>query len=208
MTISVKQTFCALVLLATSPMLQAPAARAAERLAPSAALSAGTTQLIHHTVIEAPSPAVESLYQQWVEESEMPTPSGVVHIEERECPEYEATLCALPGRRTIVMPSNLYVFEMDDPRDQLAHQIDFYHELGHIEDLGQDSGPRWYRRAFSLLTHTPRDNYERLATAYAFCSLSRSALPPEPTFRQQTYYGYDPGEALHRQICRALYWNM
>jgi hypothetical protein len=209
-------------------------------------------------------------YVQWAVESQMPLPPRIM-VEARECPEFNATLCAHPGRRLIVLPDDSYLFgeeaegeeavapdeagrrqqyvlewetrqdeiqkayeeqgeaapprepvppasspapagaegepEEDRSHDQAMYRFFFYHEVGHVIDLGEHRGDQLYRRIFGRLVEGSRvEPRELLADAYALCAFDRTKVTKVfgRPLSALSYRAWRPSQQVHRRVCRVL----
>jgi hypothetical protein len=173
-----------------------------------AGLLAGTAQA--QTAITC-ADACSLPYQQWVDESLMPTPDVTLTLVETDvataCPTLELTAaCTDPSAEAIWFA----------PASDLPPRRTFWHELGHNVDV--DLLAPWMRERFMGLLgltgewHLPGNPEpygpdEEFADAYAQC-----ALKPYLTRKEASALGAAPfwgaeaigGRAMHNKICRMV----
>jgi hypothetical protein len=133
------------------------------------------------------------VFQRWVDESRMPTPSGRIKLDLRGCVFLEAAVsCSTPNR--------VIGFA---PQDHDSRSI-FLHEMGHQVDF--QMAKKWHRRAYRRMTgclnawraRNGGPGCEELwATSWALCAQYK--ILPET---YETQYEFRPSEAIHEESCR------
>jgi hypothetical protein len=148
-------------------------------------------------------------YQQWVDESEMPTPDATFTVietsAEHGCPgrERDYAACTSPREHLIWIAPAAINPVFGYPRST------FYHELGHSED--ELVLPEWARSRFAgilglvgpwrvIAEPQPYSPSERFAEAYADCSMTPYLTHP----RLVVDTGWILNVRRHNQICRMI----
>jgi hypothetical protein len=164
-----------------------------------------------HTTIVAPV-ASPYPYQQWVDESAMPTPEVTINIVEvagtHGCPGRELTYagCTQPSEQMIWLAPEMTVGQVRQT---------FLHELGHNADT--DMTPEWMRTRFMeimrqsgewVIEGEPSSWWspnERFADIYAQCSVAPYIRPGYHN-GEGTVFSSDPmaGARRHNAICRMM----
>lgn len=166
----------------------------------------------HTTIVEPPGSHFP--YQQWVDESAMPTPDVTIEVIEtgsdRGCPGQEMNYagCTDPEEGKIwLAPEDIGA---TFPRHFL------YHELGHNVDA--DTLPEWMRERFSEIIGagpiwdlegepTRYGPNEKFADAWAQCAWRPYIRPRLPWLSNQRYVWQEEpvgGVRGHDRICRML----
>jgi hypothetical protein len=171
------------------------------------------------TIIRAPNPNAQLLWQSWVDASLIPTASVVVEVTGHQC-DATTEACTITSVRPMVVdfPDTTYLWGpvyAYDTTDRLAEQLNFMHEMGHVRDfslhrhdyrdrfkaiMGLTGGWFWARRRDG----TVEQPSEQFAMAFAYCSL----YPRRPTWvMANVYWGYDfhPTSWQYLHVCRLLH---
>jgi hypothetical protein len=93
--------------------------------------AAALAEASSHTIIESTASAeMVALWQQWADESPMPTPIGAVTVVGDDCNGDHAA-CAYPAERLIYLPDTPYLFDDpvygEDERDRDMVRYLFFH---------------------------------------------------------------------------------